>query len=297
MDEEKIPQLFRYFGSKARMSSAIATLVPPDTTVLVSLFMGSGVFEYNYAKNNPDCQVICFDIDAGVVNYHKQAIKKRVKLREAILSLHDSLCASDTMSKEEYGKLLAEHRASSRQTGLDGAARFYILTAYSFSGKFGNYAVKESFFQPPGLFVDLPKNFEVHRRDALQVLEKGLDSMMMNNNVCIYLDPPYMYPSKNDYYTLKKMFDHERLAYLLKACPFRWILSYNNDVRVKQLYRGQPTMSLPIVYTYYNRNKQVANLQSICNKAELVIFHTKPTIKQRNNSRKLFKQGQPRQIS
>ena len=282
--DEKIPQLFRYFGSKARMSSAIAALVPPDTSVLVSLFMGSGVFEYNYAKNNPDCQVICFDIDPAVVNYHKKAMKNRKKLQEAILSLHDSLCESDSMNKEEYGKLLNEHRESSRQTGFDGAARFYILTAYSFSGKFGSFAAKA--FRPPRLSHELPKNLTIHRGDALAFLSSSGANFNMSKT-CIYLDPPYFYPSQPNYYS-KNMFDHEKLSSLLKTCEYRWILSYNDDTRVRKLYTGKPTMSLSIVYTYYSRDSTAISHANTSRKSELVIFNTKPTNQQRNKSRKLF---------
>ena len=269
-----IPQLFRYFGSKSRMAPAIATIVPRDTNVLISLFMGSGAFEYNYAKDHPECRVVCFDIDPAVVNYHHQALKKRVNLHDAILSLHADLLAIDDtgMSKEKYVKLLVEHRGrTARHKGLKAAARFYLLTAYSFNGKFGSYAAKPSFSSPPGLLRELPKNIEVHLGDALQILASGIEHSILpsNNNdprLCLYLDPPYMYPMTKNYYTANT-FDHEGLSSLLHASDHKWILSYNDTLSVRQLYRKKSTMSLPISYTYYKAN----NSASLSNKAELIV--------------------------
>ena len=285
-----IPQLFRYYGSKARMTDAIAALVPSDCKVLVSLFMGSGVFEYNYAKDHPDCRVVCFDIDPAVVNFHQHALKKRVALHAAIVALSCSEGTTD-MDKEKYDRLMAEHRAS-RHRGLSAAARFYLLAAYSYNGKFGSFAAKP-FRQPLGLLHELPKNLSVQVGDALQVLERG--EIVGESTTCLYLDPPYMYEKKKNYYTANA-FDHDGLSALLLVSDHKWILSYNDAPSVRRLYRKKPILSLPISYTYYSRGGSRKDA-CVAQKAELIVCSSSSTMTPRSRKlvRELFDRNQAKQ--
>ena len=74
--------LFRYYGSKACM-------VPQDTRTLISLFMG--MLEYNYALSHLQCNVVCYDIDPAMVNFHQQTLKDRPHQRDVVVDeLHRS---------------------------------------------------------------------------------------------------------------------------------------------------------------------------------------------------------------
>lgn len=301
-----IPQLFRYFGSKARMMSTITSVVPPMTDVLISLFTGSGVFEYNYALAHPQCKVICYDIDPSVVNFHQQALKDRVALHASIMAAHKRACEGGlTLTLERFKRLLNTHRVAVRRggdrvTGQAAATRFYLLTAYSFNGKFGSYAAKHALKVPTGLLHDLPTNIQVRLGDALEVLQ-SIVARKQSKGTCLYLDPPYMFNYwSRDYYTTSTAgFDHASMAALLlqvdaKGAP--WILSYNDTPDVRKMYdeRSWTRLTLPIGYSYYNRElkDRTSPLYIVAKKAELLVTNQTLTPQQRKYTRSLFTHGQ-----
>jgi DNA adenine methylase len=51
-----------------------------------------------------------------------------------------------------------------------------------------------------------------------------------------YLDPPYYAQGASLYKHAMTDGDHARLASLLRAAPFRWVLSYDDHPRVRELY-------------------------------------------------------------
>lgn len=253
------------------MVGVISSLVPRDVTCLLSLFMGSGVFEYNYAQSHPECQVLCFDTDPAVVNFHRQALQRRIALHSAIMMLHDELTMRKkgaTLIKSGYQALFHAHKMDTRQSRLIPAARFYMLTAYSFSGKVGGFASKKTFLPPVALQHKLPRNIQVMQGDALDVLrgENGCPQQD-RRHVCLYLDPPY-YLQRTDYYN-KALFDHNALPELLRGAGVRWVLSYNDVKEVHALYRGLPMVRHPITYKA-NRGTQI-ELKQQDRRAELVI--------------------------
>ncbi len=94
-----------------------------------------------------------------------------------------------------------------------------------------------------------------------------------------------MYQIKKNYYTVNT-FDHDGLAALLNASEYRWILSYNDTRSVRKMYHNKSTLSLPISYTYYTRDKRAC----ISHKTELIVCNN--TIQNRAKVRNLFHKDQ-----
>lgn len=291
---QPLPLLFRYYGSKTSMVSTITSLVPQGAEVLISLFMGSGVFEYNYAAAHPQCKVVCYDIDPSLVNFHQQALLDRAALHSTIIAMHTKLCGGKPFLSFECVKHLAAHVAGPRGNrggGMAAAARFYIVTAYSFNGKFGSYAAKP-FRYPNGLLHALPQNMEVRQGDAMHVLKAVKAG---KHKLCLYLDPPYMFPylSKDYYSTSKTTFDRQGMATLLHDLnnEVPWVLSYNDTPDVRKMYSDSDwsKLSLPTTYSYYNREKNKAmHHNSVVHKAELLITNWRLPMAQRRHTRAVF---------
>ena len=254
----EIPQLFRYWGSKRRMMTAIEPLVPEDSQSLVSLFVGSGAFEYNYARRHPACRVLCYDVDRAVVNFHRQALARREALLARIDGLHASLCrdGARAIGKPAYEALAAAHRGDTRHQGVLAAARFYVLAAYSFNGKVGSFAAKPSLRDPRALRAGpLPPNIQVRLGDALDVLRALVARPTpVPARTCVYADPPYFIQRPDYYAHHATAFDHGALAALLRRAHERgvaWVLSYNDVPQVRALYPGLSSLSLPVAYFSY----------------------------------------------
>ena len=259
-DAPAVRQLFKYFGSKARLAPALAECVPEGVTVLVSPFFGSGVFEYNWAAAHPDARVVGYDLDPAVVNFHRQAQARPRALYGRIMGLRSPRRGEGplrgTLDKDEYAAMVA----AGLSDGLDGAARFYVASVHSYNGKIGSYARAERFREPRALLAELPRNVTVVRGDALRVVEAiaqgrwragGRDKQ---GGLFLYLDPPY-YLMRANYYRQVE-FDHERLAAALRGLQsVSWLLSYNDVPEVRSLYaRGTAhILTLPIHYRALHR--------------------------------------------
>ena len=255
MARTKLPQVFPYRGSKGRLTSAISALVPSSTKTLVSLFLGSGVFEYNYAHDHPDVHVICFEIDTRIVNFHLHVLNNASDLFAAITTLNASM---QPMTKEKYTNTFKGMGDSS----LQDAAAFYVIAVNSFGGKVGSYGHKATFPVPNFLLLDqLPRNLHIHHGDAFDVLQ---DIGRFGDDVCLYMDPPYLL--NNDHYRSirNNTFDHEKLAALIHSLPSEvdWILSYNDVAKVRSLYdldnklENVDYFNPPCTYTVNNANKK-----------------------------------------
>lgn len=135
------------------------------------------------------------------------------------------------------------------QTGSPTQAGwFFIVNRISFSGLglSGGYS-KASF---EGRFKD--SHIEMLKRAAF--LLKGAKVTCGNYNdllpappmvpasdkeVFIYMDPPYDIESDNLYGNrgnTHKTFDHEKFARDCQACPYRWLITYNDNPKIRELF-------------------------------------------------------------
>jgi DNA adenine methylase len=81
------------------------------------------------------------------------------------------------------------------------------------------------------------------------VLLQDTDSSML-----IYLDPPY-YVKGNELYSVQfSEDDHERLADMLKEVKCKWVLSYDKNDRVLELYKWARIEEIFVNYTITGSN-------------------------------------------
>ena len=191
-------------------------------------------------------------MDPAVVNFHRHALARPRALYDRIMRLigtrrgvRDS--TGSGLDKDEYTAMLA----AGLSDGLDGAARFHVVSHHSYSGKIGSYARPRSFTEPTCLLHPLPRNVTVLRGDALRVVEalaRGARPQGRGKGkTFVYLDPPYYLGRRSNYYRHAE-FDHARLAAALQSLPSPWLLSYNDAPEVRSLYARNAVLALPILY-------------------------------------------------
>lgn len=59
-----------------------------------------------------------------------------------------------------------------------------------------------------------------------------------NNNVLVYFDPPYFQKGSLLYLNSFKDEDHCSLSRLIRQCKYKWLLSYDDQPRIRELYAG-----------------------------------------------------------
>lgn len=93
------------------------------------------------------------------------------------------------------------------------------------------------------------KRISLTRQDALLFLRNG--TKKWPKKTLIYLDPPYYKKGRDLYYDYYQHADHESVAsFVAKSLTDRsWIVSYDNAVQIKRLYRAYSRVTYDIGYS------------------------------------------------
>ena len=240
--ETKTLSPLRYPGGKSKAIKKIVEFIIPNipkNKKVCSPFFGGGSIEIYLAKNGY-AQVYGYDAFQPLVDFWQVLLKdpdtlatqvqKKLELSEGnFKSIRDNF-------KENY----------KNYTKLKRAYLFYVLnrTSYSgtaLSGGMAKDKKKRSWKRINPRFdkksVQRLRQFSVRNLTVSKIDFRK--SILKHKDVLVYADPPY-YIEKNKFYGNMgdmqfKQKDHEELAKILKRRK-RWILSYNNNKLVRELY-------------------------------------------------------------
>ena len=209
----------RYFGSKGWFKEKLDELVPEDTKILVSPFLGSGKAELHLAKRRPELTVLGSDLFEPLVNFHQ-------KLQDGSLLESLQTWVGASIDKERYHKMLEN---------TDDAATFFMVMRNSFHGKFGDFDQAGKLTKVTLTILSKLRfaNFMVEQRDALDAIRNAPDGAV------IFADPPYFQTQK--YYAKAKQGDiqfQKALADALTQRGLPFILCTNDAPEVLKLYIG-----------------------------------------------------------
>lgn len=214
-----------WIGGKKQLRHEILSRFPIEKpSSYIEVFGGAGwVF---FAKDKQPGQLEVFnDANSDLINLFR-CIKYH---REAVVAELDCLVASR--------ELFCDFREQMKVQGLTDiqrAARFFYLARISFGADCSSFATNTKHIDTA--IKRLP---EIQNRLSGVVVEnkdfEDLIKVYDKQNALFYLDPPYHGTEK--YY--KNKFaedDHYRLCSSLKKIKSRFILSYNDDEFIRNLY-------------------------------------------------------------
>lgn len=78
---------------------------------------------------------------------------------------------------------------------------------------------------------------KIYNLDAVEFV-KELKRKHRSRKFLIYFDPPYYQKGELLYFNHYRRDDHEELSHHIQNCPFPWLLSYDNQSEIKNLYNG-----------------------------------------------------------
>lgn len=158
------------------------------------------------------------------------------------------------------------------------AVRFFVLNRITFSGtvEAGGYSQQafEKRFTHSSidrlekliLGSDLLQGVKITNVDYSEVIEAP------GEDVFIFLDPPYLSATKSKLYgkkgELHTTFDHQRFADVMKACPHRWLITYDDSPEVRDLFNFAQISEWQLQYGMNNYKQDSANVGQ-----ELFIFN------------------------
>ena len=221
--------LINWVGGKRLLRKTIAPLIPKDIKSYIEPFGGGGWVLF-YKDRWADLEIYN-DLDGRLVNlfrivkYHPNAFKEEYKYL---------LGSRDMFFQFLNGTFI---------TDIQKAVQFYFIITRSFGGKGSSFGtVKKS----SGGASKSQKNV----LDKIDAIHERLDKVMIENrdfetlikqydfeDAFFYCDPPYSQGCGYDV-TSTKGFDHERLREVLGNIKGRFLLSYDDSPKIRELYKG-----------------------------------------------------------
>lgn len=216
-----------WIGGKKLLRKAITERFPKETEYdrYIEVFGGAGWVLFSkdlHAKTE-----VFNDIDSNLVNlyrclkYHREELARELEYtlhsREMFMNCKEQMCVSGL-------------------TDIQRAARYFTLIRNSFGSD------RQSFKTAPSCILNKIEDFpKVQERLKRVIIEnKDFENLIRvydRANALFYLDPPYHTTEK--YYNCSfEDKDHIRLKDCLDKIKGKFILSYNDDDFIRELYRG-----------------------------------------------------------
>ena len=103
--------------------------------------------------------------------------------------------------------------------------------------------------------VKKKRNIKIYNKDAIVFTKKYLSPLSKKMNIFVYFDPPYFEKGQRLYLNHFNVKDHIYFKQTIECVEFDWILSYDNQEEIKELYDVFPMREFSINYSLSNKTK------------------------------------------
>ena len=135
------------------------------------------------------------------------------------------------------------HTAGNMPSAFERAVRFFVLNRITFSGVvdsggYSQYAFEQRFTQSA---ISRLRRLEPLLREV-EICHGDYEPLLHGpgENVFIFLDPPYWSATKSRLYGVRGelhiTFDHERFAENMRQCPHKWLITYDDSPKIRDLF-------------------------------------------------------------
>lgn len=213
-----------WIGGKRLLRKTIVSMFPEDFDRYIEVFGGAGWVLF--AKDKHADLEVYNDAEGELVNlfrcvkYHAGEVQKEL---------------DNTLNAREFFEDYKQQLGTRGLTDIQRAARYFML-------------IKTSYGADKRTFGCIKKNL-TNSIEYLKDIKERLNNVVIENKdfenlikvydrpkALFYLDPPY-HGTEKYYNTGFNEKDHERLKECLRAIKGRFILSYNDDEYIRELYK------------------------------------------------------------
>ena len=228
MQRTKLKAPFGWVGGKTQLARDIIDLIPQEHKTYIEVFGGAGSVLY---QKEPSKLEVFNDINSELINLHR-AIRNNPQ--SLSIYLNDLL-----ISREIFNDIKTKHLRG--RNNIEKAAFYFYQLTQSFGSKGDNFAMAAKSGRKP---KNIYRNFKLisERLKGVTIENMSFNKLIPlydNNDAFFYVDPPYV--STESYYKNIGEFgiaEHEELAELLSNIKGKFLLSYNDSVVVRELYKG-----------------------------------------------------------
>ncbi len=225
----------RYPGGKSRVAEKLTLLFSPFEEYREP-FVGGGSVFFALKQKFPDKKFWINDIYTDLANFWRQ---NQINSEAVLNQIREWKLECRDGKKLFY--FLRENKNSFDE--VKQAAAFFVFNRVTFSGttEAGGYSLQafekrftDSSIERLSKITRILQNVKITNLDYEKVIKTG------GENVFLFLDPPYFSATNSALYgkngNLHKSFDHERFAEVLKNCPHRWLLTYDDSPYIRELF-------------------------------------------------------------
>lgn len=261
----------RYPGGKARMADALAEVFLSqfgllDVEVWVEPFAGGAGAGLHLLQRGVVDEVWLTEKNPALAAFWRTATTQSDELAARVLASEP-----DMTTWHAARELMAAHESGTTITDLDLAFAALVINRCSRSGMVnprvgpiggknqnGRYHLR-SRWNAEGLAerIDsighLGSRIHVSEGDAVARIAELDGSVGIEEEVLLFVDPPYLVQGNRLYADGMTFDDHKNLADALTHCPARWLLTYDSDERIPGLYPAHRILAYQIAYTANRR--------------------------------------------
>ena len=235
----------RYPGGKSKAIKTLSQWYPKIISEYREPFIGGGSIAIDITKSNPNIQIWVNDLYVPLYNFWVQLRDNGDELSERVREEKQN-----TLDEGDGDKVTAKAKELFNQykeeidkyTNLEKAVAFFIINKCSYSGLTENSTfsptASNSNFSLVGAdklkeFSKLIKNWKITNINYSEVM--GADG---SDDTFVFLDPPYdikdfLYGKNRE---MHKSFDHNLFAENVYKCKHKFMITYNVNIRLMQLY-------------------------------------------------------------
>lgn len=246
---------FGYLGGKSRIAKFIANQIPNNIEIMIEPFCGSAVVSLTAMQLNPNLkELYCWDIHNPLISMY-QGIQSDNNFIEHF---------KDIPRTKESWELI---KYIDIETWTPPQYLFMLMSCFNndvLQPYYSIHKVRELEHKDIAHYVELLKN----KKLVFESKDYFTNKKFINNkNVFWYYDPPYI-NVKRALYKNHKEFNHTLLCEMIKKTKGKWILSYDDNPLVREMYKDYYIYEKEFLYSM-NRNKRQRKIELIISNFEL----------------------------
>ena len=252
----------RYPGGKSKAIKTLAPWYPEIISEYREPFIGGGSIAIDITKTNPNIPIWVNDLYVPLFNFWIQLRDRGEELSERVREEKQrTLDEGDNDKVTAKAKELFNRHKEEIDTydDFEKAVSFFIMNKCSFSGLTENSTFSEtasnSNFSLVGAdklaqFSKIIKNWKITNIDYSEVMKaEG------SEDTFIFLDPPYdikdfLYGKNRE---MHKLFDHDVFANHVYECKYNFMITYNVNDRLINLYKDYNMKEWKLRYSMAHR--------------------------------------------
>ena len=249
----------RYPGGKSRITNFISKIIKDNNIVngnYVEPFAGGcgvalnllldGIVNNIYI-NDKDRSIYAFWY--SILNYSDKFLEK---LKNIDITIDEWKKQRETQSDKETADLfeLGFSTFFLNRTNRSGIIKGGVIGGISQNGfwKLDVRFNKDKLIQKIKNIIQHKEKIHLYNMDAVDFLEIVVSKLDVNNTL-VYLDPPYYVKGGQLYMNYFKHEDHVRIFNHVSQLKHHWLVSYDNQKEINEIYAGTKNISYLLRYT------------------------------------------------